>query len=174
MIRKQKNEFPKMKIPGEIFTKHIQFGTPDINGVYAIFYKPNPPLAHDNFPMSGLKIANYSKGSWGCSEQVLAFIGPLPVLSLDELEINKECVSKCFAVGSLKDAASGKFKSSNHPQYILAALQGSLMKKGNFIFELNSHKNMPIPLSKFDEKRNNWVSIKNPEIYLKTIKLLKR
>lgn len=163
-----------LRVPGDLFIKRIQFGVPDLDGIYVCFYKPYPLLAHDNFPMAGIKIAHYSKGKWGCGEMVLAFLGPLPILSLDELANDQECVAKQFAIGTLKEAAKNEFQSNNHPQYIFAVLAHEYMKKGNFIFEVNSHKSMPVPLAKYNETTNTWEKIKETKQYLKTIQLLQR
>lgn len=173
MIRSNKNEKEK-RFPWEIFVKHIQVGTPELDGIYLCYYKPHPPLAHDNFPMAGMKVASYYKGAWGCGEMVIGFMGPLPTLSLDELVQEGQCLVKQFVVGTLKEAAKNEYRTAYFPQYILAVLDSTIKKKGDFIFEVNTHKGLPIPLSKYNENTNKWEPLKEIEQYLKTIKLLQR
>jgi len=175
MIRRKSKQI-SLKVPGEIFLKHIQFGKPSYAGVYLCFYKPSGRPAHDNFPIAGMTVANYSDGAWGSRENILAFIGPLPVLSLDELAVNNKCEIRSFCIGTLKQAASNKWASFNHPQYILAYLKQEHRKKGNFIFELNSHKSMPIPLSRYNPETDKWdiLSEDQQAQYIKTLKLLQK
>lgn len=162
----------RITLPGEIFTKHIKFGTPEMDGVYVCLYKHEPGLAHDCFPPAGMKIAHYSQGKWGCSDMVLAFLGPLPILCLDQLTMEKECVNVQFTIGTLKQAARNKFKSVHYPQYILATLEAAHNIEGNFIFEMNSHKTMPIPVAKLTES-GQWEKIPDPKKYIKIIKMFR-
>ena len=164
----------QLSLPGGIFTKHIQFGTPVLDGIYVVFFKHYPPLAHDNFPPAGMKICHYSIGAWACSEMVLAFLGPLPILSLDELAVEQECVNRQFIIGTLKGAAKNKFLSVYHPQYIIATLDVPLQRKGHFIFEMNSHKSMPTPVAKWGEEEGKWRKITEPIKYLKIIKAFQK
>ena len=169
-MKRTKNKTKGMQVPGQILMKHIKFGEPEIDGMYMCYYKPFPPLAHDNFPMAGMIVVNYFKGKWSTGKNIIAFIGPLPVLSLDELVNNNECQGVNFYTGTLKDAAKGNFNTGPHTQLILANLNG--LKKGEFVFDVNTHKSIPVPLVKYSTKRENTVTLdeKNKKKYIKILK----
>ena len=168
------SSFPKIRLPGEDLLKKIQFGTPPEKGIYLCFYKPNYENGWSQvMPMAGMTVAHFSEGSWGYNAQILAWIGPLPTLSLDELAANEECLARVFYIGTLEQAANFTYKSGPHPMYMSAFLQPG--KPGEFIFEVNSHKTQPNPVSKFSTKKNNiWQKLKEPKKYIKMIKVLKK
>lgn len=159
----------KIKIPGKIFMKHLQFGLPQISGIYACYYKHNN--SNEAIPPAGIKILHFNKDKFFGKDQVLAWIGPLPILSLDELQDNKECVSVVYYTGTLKQVINNKFKTGPHPQYINAVLQNN--RKGDFIFEVNTHKSIPNPIAKFNIKINQFKKLKEKGIK-KYIKIMKK
>ena len=172
MRRKNKN---KINLPGKIFEKHIQYGLPEIDGVYLCYYKPNPPEAFSaTFPVAGMKIMSFNKGSWAGKEFVLAYMGPLPTLNLDQLDQEKECVNQVFVIGTLKMAAQNRWTNGPYPQHILATLQTGEEK--HFVFKLDSHISLPVPTNKWSIKKGKWQPVKKENIkkYQKMIKKLKR
>lgn len=168
MIKKKK----KLKVPGEILLKHLQYDTPEVPGLYACYYKPFPPSALSNsFPTAGMKIITFNNGKFFGGEHILAWIGPLPVLSLDELDSNQECLSRVFYTGNLKEAAKNKFRTGPHSQYLFAKLGTG--KKNEFIFEVNTHKSIANPVARYNLKSEKWKDLKEKDIK-KYIKIMKK
>jgi len=164
-IKKKENQ-TGVNIPGKVFEKHIQFGTPSIQGVYLCFYRPHK-ISDEVYPVAGLEISNWYKDSWGTKNMVLAFIGPLPVPLLDQLYENKECIRTVFYIGTLKTASQGKFLSGPHFQYRMAEIQNG--REGRFIFMIEAQKTASFPIAKYDTSQSKWVPIQNMSKYMKVI-----
>ncbi len=160
------------KLPGEIFMKHVQFGLPKIEGMYACYYKyTSPESISSAFPVAGMTLLNFNKGKFFGNRSVLAWIGPLPTLSLDELQDNKECNSRIFYISNLKTASKYKFESGPYLQHAVTSLQPG--KKGYFIFEVNTHKSIPNPISRYNVKEGKWKNLEKKDIK-KYIKIMKK
>ena len=179
---KKKRTLPMM-LPGKEFVSKIYGGNkPAQSGIYLAFYKYDPPLAHSNVRRhsgkvmasykatdkswhvcrsAGAQVANYSNGQWGINHKVLAFMGPLPVLNLESLEIYTPGYIKnqTFFIATLKEASNKLYTSGPLAEYLLAALKPGL--KGDFIFVLDSDNPLPVPLAKWigDDKHPNWKSL---------------
>lgn len=160
MRRKKKKN--GIRIPGKIFEKHVQYGIPEVEGVYLCYYKPSG-IPEAVYPVAGLEVSNWYNGKWGTKKQIVAFIGPLPVPLLDELYENKECISTVFYIGTLKGSSQFKFISGPHFQYRIAELQRG--KKGRFIFEVDARKTLPLAVSRYDTPTKKWVPIENERKY---------
>lgn len=157
-------------IPGQLLKKRLEFGKPILDGLYLIYCHYTLPSSKEIFPTAGMFIATFSKGKWTGSTNVLAWIGPLPVLSLDELTDNKECVATCFYTGTLKGMAKHNPSTGPHFQYRIADLTKG--QKGEFIFECNTHKTIPNPLAKYSTKKSKFIELKKKQ-KAKYIKILK-
>ncbi len=175
MKRKSMGRKKSFKLPGDFLIKHIEYGTPIIDGVYACYFKPEKQSAWSStFPCADMKMISFSKGKFFGNVHVLAWVGPLPVLSLDELHTNKECVNRVFYTGTLNQAAKDEYKTGPHSQYMLAFL--SVGRKHEFIFEINTHKTTPNPIAKYSTIKEQWKKInkKNGKKYIKGIEKLRK
>lgn len=163
----------KFKIPGRMLLKHVEYGYPKWNGLYLIYYKPKDTRAMGNtFPIASYTLINIDKGRNARKLNILAYIGPLPVLTLDELENGykyNDLSLHVYCIGTLKGAAKGSWKEGPYGEDILATLQGG--EKGDYIFEINQRTTLPKPISKYSPKYHKFINIKN---LTKTIKKLKR
>ncbi len=156
--------------PGEKFFKEIVPGNTPINsGIYLVFYKYEPPSAWssvekaaghgtglwdgDNWQglrIAGMTIANYQNQRWGLNATVLAYIGPLPTLSLDALLDYTPGfpINQTFYISTMKMASKGMVSSGPHAEYIHASLTGGFF--GEYIFKKTNQDSHLIPISRFD------------------------
>lgn len=184
-----------MRLPGQDFVDKISAGNqPASSGIYLVFYEYDPPLAHSNTKRhpgitladyktkdkswqvcrsAGGEFATYSKGAWGTSNKVLAFMGPIPVLNLEMLKKYTPgfIMNQTFYVGTLKEAANKKYSDGPFTEYFIAFL--SKAEPDQFIFVYDSNDPLPTPLAKYSEKVNtNWKTLneKQSKKYLKIMK----
>jgi hypothetical protein len=165
-----------MKIPGEILKKYVRFGKPELNGKYLCWVKPDPNnlSAWSSIPISPIKIKEFKIDKWNPpAEIVLAWIGPLPNYSLDEL-VNEADDSDliAFAIGTKEGAKQGTFKQGPFIESIHAQL--CIGNKGDFIFELHP-KLLPKPIKEWSENEQKFIKIKDtPKTNTKVRKTFKR
>jgi len=174
-MRKSMGRKKSFTLPGDGLLKQIKYELPVVDGVYACYFKPDNPSAWSNtFPCADMKMISFSNGKFFGNVHVLAYIGPLPVLSLDELHDNEECINRVFCIGTLKGFAKYSFTHGPFSQYMLAYLEEG--KKGEFICEMNTHKSEPNPISKYNTDKEKWVKIKKENIskYIKAIQRFKK
>ena len=139
--------------------KLIKFGIPSRNGVYLIYYEPDPARVDSKTkPAAGVKVVNFHNGEWGSGDRIIAYVGPLPNLNLKMLKKDK-LIDQIFYIGSIKQAKTDKFKIGPFPVYILAFLQPAATD--NFIFCIDSDFNFPYPVS-FCKKREDGVFVWKP------------
>jgi len=165
-----------MIIPGKALLKHIEYGHPKNNGVYFVYYKPKDTRAMGStFPIANYEIININKGKNVKKMNILAYIGPLPILTLDELENDykdEELSLHVYCIGTLKGALKSNWKEGPFHEDILATLQFG--EKGDYIFEVNQRTTLPKPLSRYSEKHSKFINIKNPTKTLKKLKKLRK
>lgn len=164
----------KTRIPGKMLLKHIQYGHPKFNGIYFVYYKPKDTRAMSStFPIANYEIVNINKGKNIKNLNILAYIGPLPILTLDELENgfkDEELSLHVYCIGTLKGASKSNWKEGPFHEDILAILQSG--EKGDYVFEINQRTTLPKPISKFSTKYDKFINIKKPNITIKKLKKL--
>jgi len=150
-----------MKLPGEIFKKHIRAGEPSLNGWYVCYTIPEKKSAWSAIPMTEIKTKLFSKNKWAQPDHVIGWIGPLPVFSLDELqgELGSESTDEAYAIGTLKEGMKGQFKDG--PFYESVQISFCEGEPGDYAFILNSRKTNPIPFKRWSETMSKWVKIKD-------------
>jgi hypothetical protein len=175
MKRKSVGKKKSFTLPGDFLVKHIKYGVPIVDGVYACYFKPDKPSGWSStFPCADMKMISFSDGKFFGNVHVLAWVGPLPVLCLDELKDNEKCINRVFSIGTLQGAAKNRFNHGPFPQYMLAYLEEG--RKHDFIFELSTHKTVPNSIAKFSTIKGKWIKLNKESInkYTNAILKLKR
>jgi len=147
----------KITFPGEHLQKKIQTGEPPMDGAYICYSKPSDCEAIDSFPLAVMSVINFHKHKWASGKIVLGWIGPLPVLSNDELceyTPNKAGLI-LFYIGTKEKGLLNQFKSGPYyrPIYYVNV-------KGNedlYVFEVNSRTTKPKIIKMWDERNNRWI-----------------
>ncbi len=144
--------------------KHIRFGAPDLPGMYMCYVSRHPKervlSKNDNtFPSADMKLIYWGEDedkekSWGSGLTVLAWIGPIPILSIDELSSDKEAISRVFCIGTLKGASKYQWTRGSFPEQVFALLKSG--KEGEFIFQINTRATLPIPICKYNTRLGIW------------------
>ena len=83
-----KKKLKKNKIlnpPGSTLQRQIQTGEPPLMGLYLVFIKRTND-AWDHMPMAEPEIAYFDGYKWNRKAFVVGWVGPLPNMSLDELQ----------------------------------------------------------------------------------------
>jgi len=149
----------KMSLAGvDFFKMIIQGNTPAKEGMYLIFY--DGFIADSNVKkQAGMQITNFSKGKWGTSYTPLAYMGPLPVLSLPALQIFTPgyLINQRFYIATFEQAVQGFFDDGPHIIYIMASMRKA--KAGHFIFCIDSDHTNPYPVAKalYRKKDDTWI-----------------
>ena len=158
------------RLPGiDLFPEIMAGDTPIAAGVYLVYYQYIPPLAISSIEKSappgtglwdgkewqglriaGMTIANYQNQRWGLNAKVLAYIGPIPTLSLDMLLDYKPPfpLHQTFFISTIKQAAKGQASSGPHAEYIHAALTPGFL--GEYIFKKTNQDSKLIPIARLD------------------------
>jgi hypothetical protein len=150
-----------MRIPGEILKKYVHFGKPTLNGNYLCWI--NPPQkdksAWSAIPISPIKIKEFKDEKWNQPESVLAWIGPLPNYSIDEL-VNEADDSDliAFAIGTKEQAKKGAFTQGPFIESIHAQLCTG--REGDYVFELHP-KRLPKPIKEWSQNEQKFLKIKD-------------
>lgn len=150
-----------MKIPGEIFKKHINAGKPSINGWYVCYIRPDKRSAWNAVPMTVIKTKLWSDDKWAQADHVIGWMGPLPVFSLDEIqgELGPESESSAYAIGTLKGGKQSQFTGGPFDESIRFMFEDG--EPGEYCFELNSRKSEPTPILRWSESLAKWVKLDN-------------
>lgn len=178
MIRKSRKSMqkPSINIPGKALLKYVKYGLPKISGVYFVYYKTKDPGAMSStFPAALTTKCVFNKGKWISNKQILAFIGPLPVLTLDEIEegYKKEDLSlHVYCTGTLKNAMQGKWKEGPFQDDISPLC--SKGEKGDYVFEVNQRTTIPVPINFYSEKAGKWLKVKNTNLTIQKMKKLNK
>ena len=162
-----------MVLPGQDLTGRV-FGTnqPSQSGLYLVWYKYNPPLAHSEKERhAGREVIEYSverkawsvcrtaavtcaiwtaeQKKWGFNKKILAWMGPLPVLNLEALETYTPgyVLNQTFYVATLKNAANLKYQSGPHAEFLLAFFQPAAKDLFIFVYNSNIFNGLPVPLA---------------------------
>lgn len=171
MIKKK-----KYKPTGKRFLKHVQYGFPKLNGVYFVYHKPNRPSAMGSaFPTASYDIDIISEGKSGKRLNILAYIGPLPILTLDEIATeyeDQEINLHVYYVGTLKGALLNKWIHGPFHESIFAQCKDG--KPGDYIFEVNQRTTFPKPIMRYSEKHQKFRFVKNESKVIAKMKKLKK
>lgn len=165
-----------MKLPGEILKKYVRFGNPTLNGNYLCWIQPKKEeiSAWSTIPIAPIKIKEFKDNKWCRPDYiVLAWIGPLPNYSTEEL-INDADDSDliAYAIGTKENAKKGSFKQGPFIESVQAQL--CTADKGDYIFELHPEQ-LPKPIKEWSENEQKFVKIKEkPETSTKVPKKFKR
>jgi hypothetical protein len=165
-----------MRIPGEILKKYVRFGKPTLNGNYLCWIQPpkDEISAWSTIPIAPIKIKEFKNEKWCSSDYVvLAWIGPLPNYSIDEL-VNEadEADLIAYAIGTPEGAKKGKYKQGPFIEGIHAQLCTG--QDGDYIFELHPNK-LPKATDKWSRDEKRFLKIKDTtETNTKTPKKFKR
>jgi|GEM_PF-4592388 len=171
MIKRQKTK--TIKLPGKRLLKHIKYGIPTDSdtGIYLVYYKLKYPRAmSSSFPIADYEVIKLQNGKTPKNLNILAYIGPFPALTLDELADNykeEDLSLHVYCIGTLKGAAELSWKQGPFQESLDAVLQKG--KKGDFIFEVNQRTTVPKPL--YIYKNNRFIKLKNPKKAIEKIKL---
>jgi len=158
---KRKNS-PKAEIfrpPGEFLQKQIQTGEPKFMGKYIVFYTVKND-AWDCFPMAIPDLIDYDGEKWNVKRHVIGWIGPLPNLSIDELQdfAPNEAPVTLFFISTPKLAKKEIY--TDGPYYRLLAAKCTKGSKGQCIYEVNFRKTKHKLLCKWRESSQKWVQVK--------------
>ena len=158
---KRKNS-PKADIfrpPGEFLQKHIQTGEPKFMGKYIVFYTVEND-AWDCMPMAIPDLIDYDGEKWSVKRHVIGWIGPLPNLSIDELQdfAPNEAPVTLFFISTPKLAKKEIY--TDGPYYRLLAAKCTKGSKGQCIYEVNFRKTKHKLLCKWRESSQKWVQVK--------------
>lgn len=150
-----------MRIPGEILKKYVKFGSPAVNGQYVCWVKPKETPKMSFITTAPIKIKEYMDGEWGFPEHVIAWIGPLPVYSLDEL-FNEGDDADLIAYGiSTKDGIKkNQFKQGPFNESIQT--QFTFGEPGDYVFELHPNQ-LPKIIKMWSETDGKWVKFNDTQ-----------
>lgn len=134
------------RFPGQNLQKLIRTDMPVISGHYLCYVTPQEYVeAWDAWPIAEMKVFFFDHGDkrWGAGYNILGWVGPLPVMSLDELACRtpQEAGIILYFIGNEEDALIFKFDSGPYYKFITASLQPG--KEGQCIYRLNSRKTKP-------------------------------
>jgi len=151
-----------MRIPGEILKKYVRFEDPQLNGFYVCWICPEQRPAMSSVPISPVKIKKFKNGEWIEKEQVLGWIGPLPVYSLDELQNEQEQADViCYAIGTKESIKTESFKAGPFNQSIETMfIEG---QPGDYVFELHP-VSKPKVIHEWSKKENRWLKFKGGDL----------
>lgn len=149
--------------PGEYLQRKIQTDTPLISGTYLCFIKPDPPEAWNHFPICRMGLIDFKEDQWQESKIILGWIGPLPVLSLDELEdfSPRDSGLILYFIGYMDDSELFIFEKGPFYQSIDAKFQEG--EAGQFIYQVNSRTAKSVPISEW--KDGNWYPVNEERTY---------
>jgi hypothetical protein len=144
-----------MRIPGEILKKYVKFGSPAVNGQYVCWVKPEQTPKMSAIPISPIKIKEYLNGEWNIPEQVIAWLGPLPVYSIDELfNEGDEADLIGYAIGTKEGMKKDRYKQGPFNESIQT--QFTYGEPGDYVFELHPNK-LPKIIKMWSENDGKWV-----------------
>lgn len=175
MIKKQKKN--KVKIPGKQLLRHIQYGFPEDNGTYIVYTKPfvGEPALSSTFPTAFIDLINIKDNRPSRKLNILAYIGPIPHITLDEIEVeykNEDLIIHVYCIGTIKDAVKFSWKQGPYTNVVQAMCEDG--EDGDFIFEINQRTTLPKPIYKYSEKHFKFINIKNPNAITQKLKKLKK
>ena len=174
-MKKSMIQKPKINIPGKALLKYVEHGLPKINGVYFAYYKPIRERAMSNtFPIASYCTVVFDDGKWVSNKNILAFLGPLPVLTLDEIDSQykkQELSLHVYCIGTLQGAVNGTWLQGPFNQSLFLSLIGG--EKGEYGFEINQRTTLPNPITRYSEKHDKWIKIQNPKVVIAKMKKLK-
>jgi len=150
-----------LKIPGEIFKKHINAGEPDISGWYLCYVRPKKKSAISVIPMTDMKVLLFENEKWWCSsDHVIGWMGPLPVFSLDEIqgELGEDSTAEVYAIGTLDEGTKGQFTQG--PFYESCKIMFQEGFDGDYAFIVNSRKTEAVPFKRWNSTKNLWEEFK--------------
>ena len=149
---------PGFKLPGEILQAHIKTGKPPCTGYY-MCYTDSKEAWTNVFPIARKEVIFHNGTKWMSGMPVLGWIGPLPVLTLDELHTRKpnEAGICAYYIGTPEEAEIFKFKQPMYHQAFSASLSPG--KEGEFIYQYNTRKTGLKKLYKYNSDSNKWVKI---------------
>ena len=177
MIRKKRKMGSKKKthsLPGTAIVRHIEYGLPKINGVYFVYYK-GQRASSGTYPIADYGVCTFVDGYYGTNKEILAYIGPIPLLALDDImeKFEDENIPlHTYFVGTLKGPAKRTWKYGPYPESIYVTL--SKGEPGDYGFEVNQRTTLPKPISYFSKKHNKWCNIKNVGSVIKKLQKLQK
>jgi hypothetical protein len=150
-----------MRIPGEILKKYVRFGNPTLNGNYLCWIQPPKEelSAWSTIPIAPIQIKEFKDNKWCRSDRiVLAWIGPLPNYSIDEL-INEadDADLIAYAIGTKDQAKKGEFTQGPFIESVHAQLCTG--QDGDYVFELHP-KRLPKPIRIWSNDEQKFIKIK--------------
>lgn len=149
--------------------KYIETGPPMISGFYVCFVRPvNDEAWESAFPISRCKIVYYTlqEEKWACGDVVLGWIGPLPAISLDELDDHVPCEAGLilYFIGPKDKAKELVFDQGPFYQMISASLTSA--NDGDYLWQLHSRKTKANKVAKWNEDDGKWEWLKTfPSYY---------
>lgn len=154
MNPKRKTKAPS-HLPGHLLQKYIKTGMPKCSGYY-VCYTDLKEAWTDVFPISRHQVIFYDGERWSSGDPVLGWIGPLPVLSLDELHSYppNEAGLLFYYIGTPDEAASFEFKQPLFHQSFSAFLSPG--KEGEYIYQYNTRKTGLKKLYKYNPDSEKW------------------
>ena len=164
----------KKKPAAFVLFKHIKADPPTFAGMYIAYVDDGN--YEGNFPKPKVKLANFIHEQWQTTERVVAWIGPIPAPSYDELEVDLEIkidrtkgkYTKMYAIGPLQAIIDTGYSDGPNPN--IEDLDSFSNPKHNFLFEMTFQNNYPTPIKKWDGKNKEWRDIKNPQALIEKMK----
>ena len=164
----------KKKPAAFVLFKHIKADPPTFSGMYIVYVDDGN--YEGGFPKPKVKLANFVHGQWQMTEKVVAWIGPIPAPSYDELEVDleikidrtKEKYTKMYAIGPLQAIIDNSYSAGPCPD--TEQLNVFSNPKHNFIFEMTFQDNYPTPIKKWDGENKEWRNVKNPQALIEKMK----
>ena len=150
-----------MKIPGEILKKYVKFGSPQLNGKYLCWIKPQDTPKMSVIPIAPIKVKTFENNYWIEPEQIIAWIGPLPVYSIDELfNEGQEADLIAYAIGTKEGAKKHAFKQGPFSESLDTQFQYG--KPGDYVYELRPNA-LPKIIKYWDLDEQKWAKFKGSQ-----------
>lgn len=163
----------KQKPAAFILSKHIKAEPPIFAGMYIVYIDDGN--YEGSFPKPKIKLANFIHNHWQITEKVIAWIGPIPAPSYDELEMDLEIKidrtkgpDKMYAIGPLQAIIDNSYYSG--PNLGMEKLGEPSNLKHCFLFEMEFKSTYPVPIKKWSTEKEEWQKVKNPQALIEKMK----